>query len=560
MAIVHNRGWQRGLLLTILVGVLAGAAPAQDDVHSGHAHVGWVSAEILERPVSLRQGIGKIHEPVSTSSKQAQLFYDQGLAYLQSYEWIEAARSFHQALRTDPNLAMAYVGLSYAYSPMDFSAATATLEKAQSLEAGISERERQRIKVRELQLQAMLDPGSATAFAAFKGAIDDALREYPADEQFLLLRGNAEEINPFGNGQGCVVSSMPFYERALSVTPDNFAANHFLTHCYENSGRPEEALKFAREYVRLAPEIPHAHHMYGHVLRRTGGMLAAIAQFKIADELERAYFKRNNFEPTVDWHYPHNLGLLASSYQFLGKMREAESYYRKAGSLAAHSDFDAFNRKDLCEFFLDRGRYSEALPAARKLADSQFPLARAAGHSLAASALLSLDRRAEAADEFALAEKETAALPAAEGPAAKLYVAMARAQMLLAEHNSEAQTLLERIAKRIHAENGPDSWIQGLYELERINRAARASGDWQVASQFANFMMDRAPEYAGSHYAVALSAQHDGDKQRENAQFTLALKAWEHADADLAEIRELHKAGIGLPSNQRPDKKVAEVR
>jgi len=45
---------------------------------------------------------------------RAQAFFDQGLAYLHSYVWLDAARSFNEALRADPNLAMAQLGLSYA--------------------------------------------------------------------------------------------------------------------------------------------------------------------------------------------------------------------------------------------------------------------------------------------------------------------------------------------------------------------------------------------------------------------------------------------------------------
>src|SRR5262245_46125303 len=69
---------------------------------------------ILQRPVTLRQGIGVANERVTTSSPQAQAFYNQGVAYLHSFVWIEAARSFNQALRADANLAMALVGLSEA--------------------------------------------------------------------------------------------------------------------------------------------------------------------------------------------------------------------------------------------------------------------------------------------------------------------------------------------------------------------------------------------------------------------------------------------------------------
>src|SRR5882757_2300785 len=155
----------------LLVSVVADLTTAQNDPHSSHGHIGWISAEILNRPVTLRQGIGKIHEPVSTSSRQAQLFYDQGLAYLQSYVWVEAARSFHQALRSDPRLAMAYVGLSYAYSPMDFAAATDAIAEAQSLAISVPDRERRRIQIRDLQLKAMLDSRNSDAFTAFKQSL-----------------------------------------------------------------------------------------------------------------------------------------------------------------------------------------------------------------------------------------------------------------------------------------------------------------------------------------------------------------------------------------------------
>src|SRR5689334_3830375 len=128
---------RRGFLLAvgILVLILPSMMMAQADEHANHAIIGWIPQEILSRPVALRPGIGIYHEKVTTSSELAQRFYDQGVAYLHSYVWIEAARSFQQALRSDPQMAMAYLGLSYAYSPMDYHAARATLDRAESLSA-----------------------------------------------------------------------------------------------------------------------------------------------------------------------------------------------------------------------------------------------------------------------------------------------------------------------------------------------------------------------------------------------------------------------------------------
>jgi hypothetical protein len=50
----------------------------------------------VNRPLPLRTGIGSAHDDVAAASKAAQDFYDQGLAYLHSYLWLEAARSFNQ--------------------------------------------------------------------------------------------------------------------------------------------------------------------------------------------------------------------------------------------------------------------------------------------------------------------------------------------------------------------------------------------------------------------------------------------------------------------------------
>ncbi|HEY6903738.1 MAG TPA: hypothetical protein VI216_05485, partial [Candidatus Acidoferrales bacterium] len=216
---------------------------AQAGHSESHQRVGWIPLAFLERPIALQTGIGSIHEQVSTSSKEAQEFYDQGLAYLESYFWAQAARSFYEALHYDPKLAMAYVGLSYAYSPMDFHAAETALARAKSLSSEITDRERRRIQIRALQLNAMLDPSKIERELAVRDALDDALGAYPDDVMFLLLRGVAQEPSPFADGQGCIdMQAATFFNRVLALDPNNFAAHHFLTHCYENNGLFKEAL------------------------------------------------------------------------------------------------------------------------------------------------------------------------------------------------------------------------------------------------------------------------------------------------------------------------------
>ncbi len=138
--------------------------------------IGYAPREIVERPIGILEGVGTFHDPVTTSSKEAQAFYDQGMALVMSYEWIDAARSFHQALRLDPKLALAWLGLSDAYYGLqDPDAAKAAHSKAAELADGVSERERRRIEIRARQLDFMAQPQNAAKYNAWRKSIEDAL-------------------------------------------------------------------------------------------------------------------------------------------------------------------------------------------------------------------------------------------------------------------------------------------------------------------------------------------------------------------------------------------------
>jgi tetratricopeptide (TPR) repeat protein len=278
------------LFLAALWMPAAGAVLAQDDPHAAcAAPPSYVPVELLERPVPLRPGVGNSRETVTSKSAEAQAFYDQGLNYLESYMWIEASRSFHQALRLDPAMAMAHLGLSYVHSGLENpEAARLWLDGAKKLAAQASDRERRRLDIREKQLAAMADIKDAGLFLAYKKALDEALAKDMDDAALWLLRGTAEEGNAAGRGQRGGASSVAFYQAVLRLVPDHASAHHYLVHSYETIGRIDKALEHGEAYARLAPSIPHAAHMWGHDLRRVGRVDDAIEQFKKANALERA--------------------------------------------------------------------------------------------------------------------------------------------------------------------------------------------------------------------------------------------------------------------------------
>jgi tetratricopeptide (TPR) repeat protein len=538
-----------GILFLVVPGAISAQtslAFAQEGEHAGHALVGWVPDEILNRPVALRTGIGPYHEKVTTSSAVAQKFYDQGVAYLHNYVWIEAARSFHQALRTDPKMAMAYLGLSYAYSPMDYVAARVALERAQSLSAAADDRERRRIGIRQAHLEAMADTGNPAKLLAFRQAIDGALTAYPDDVELLLLRGHAEEPTPFGDGQGCVASAIPYYQRALAIAADNFAAHHFLTHCYENQGKFAGALEEARIYAQAAPQIPHAQHMFGHELRCVGRTEEAIQFFLKAEALENAYYRRENIPASLDWHHAHNLSLLASAYQYQGQLRLAERYFSEERGLTPFTEYSAFNRKDWPEFLLNRGDFGRALEAAQQMVRSPGMLARVAGHCLAGTALVTMHRTGEAEAELNAAQMESRGLNRTDAAAVSPYLDLLKLAIMLGRGSlTDAPALVERIGQYTRRATSADAWSQGLFRLEVMASLSRTTGHWQIAEQLATLMLAVDPYYGGSHYAMAMAAEQRGDRAAAVQEFGVAKRYWNQADVDFPPMLEIRKASSG---------------
>lgn len=518
----------------IWLGYVAGPALAQHEGHQPAGTVGWVPRELLERPLPLRQGIGKVHEGVTTTSPEAQAYYDQGLAYLHSYVWIEAARSFNQALRLDPSVAMAYLGLGDAYIGLqDLAGARAAFEKGQSLEAKLSEAERARITIRARQLDYLRDSGNLQKYFAYRQAITDALETSPNDPWLWILRGFADEGSPLAHGQGGAVDTIAFYQTALKLSPDNFAAHHYLAHTLENHGPMKEALEQSEIYVRLAPAIPHAHHMHGHDLRRAGRTEEAIQEFLKAQELEDAYYRAENIPPQLDWHHAHNLQLLAMSYETLGQMKAAEEAFRQAYALSAYVDFADYNRKAWPEFLLDRGRAQEAHAASQELIKSNWAMARFAGHSLAGRALAAMGQIDDARNELQLAEQETEQIHV--GVLKLLHDAsLLRAEILLREKKwDEGNRLMDQVEKEIVSVPGPDAWSEALFQLEYVARLAREVGDWQLAESTAAKMVKHDPSYAGGYFAVGLVAEHKGNTQIAKEELSTAEKLWNKADPGL---------------------------
>lgn len=535
-------------LCSIVALVLAAASSGHGQTAAGVEGVPAALGRILEKPLPLRAGIGTAHEAVTTSSARAQAFYDQGLAYLHSYVWIEAARSFNEALRADSTVALAHVGLSYALGELgDAEGARRATRTAQALAGKTSGRERVRIQLRASQLQASADPANAAVQAAYRKQLEGAIATYPNDVELLLLVGRAQEPSHEAHGMRVGSAAVQFYQRALAQAPDYFVTHHYLAHAYENSNLAAQALQHAGEFARRAPAVPHARHMFGHALQRVGRMADAIDEFRTADELGSAYLASEQIPEQYDWHYRHNLDLLGTSYQYMGQMQLGERILRRAFDMPSIGRVtEELKRKEWPLFLLARGRAREALAAAGALIDHPAPLVGALGHVLASRSLMALHRLEPAAEAGNNALRRMRAL----GPPGGILVPdlqLSQGEYLLRTREAvNGRAMLRDAVAKLRTQTGADTWIQTLYVLEGVGRSARELGDWALAHEMAEAMREHDPAYAGTSYAIALVAEQRGDLAAARDRYREVVVRWHAADPALPELLHARRQAAAL--------------
>ncbi|HEY7864055.1 MAG TPA: tetratricopeptide repeat protein [Thermoanaerobaculia bacterium] len=462
-----------------------------------------VEPALLERVVGVREGIGRSPQKVTTSSPQAQAFSDQGLALLHSYHWIEAARAYHQALRHDPDCAMAWMGLARAEQGLDRTAqASAAIEKAKSLAPKVSPRERRFIELRAQQMEAQSAPAGEQAgkHEAYKRAIEAALAEYPDDAELWILRGNTEEPGPWGRGQFGGVASIAYYETALVRSPGHFGAHHYLVHSFENVGRHAEAAVHGKIYAEAVPGVAHAQHMYGHVLPRLGRWDEARAQLEKADVIERRYAEAEKIRPGDDWHHIHNLQLLGWVYVRQGRYADAEKTFRRAFDTPVRMARSGFQQASLAEFYLLRGRLDDALKAARALSD-RAPVARTAGAAVEGEVLLAMGQKSQAREALARARKSyDAAIAGVTSSDARYvdyflspYIRQLEAVIGLRDGGDGRE--LVAMADDLAANPRFDAWGEGLFRLERVATDADRAGKSVLAAEVRERMRKIDPDY-----------------------------------------------------------------
>jgi tetratricopeptide (TPR) repeat protein len=173
------------------------------------------------------------------------------------------------------------------------------------------------------------------------------------------------------------------------------------------------------------------------------------------------------------------------------------------------------------------------------MASHPSPLVSAIGHVEEGEARLALNEPRAAAEEANAALRLMRGSPEGAGLVASALRQLQGELLLRRGQRDEGRAALRQVAKDVRAAPGPDAWVQALFTLEGIARAAREAGDWEFAAWAANQMLEHDPNYAGTHYARGTVARHDGNQVAARSAFEQARTLWAHADQGMLELQDL---------------------
>jgi tetratricopeptide (TPR) repeat protein len=301
----------------------------------------------------LFDGMGNLHHPITTPSKVAQRYFDQGLTLSYAFNHPEAIRSFRGALKHDPHCAMAHWGIAYASGPHvnrpmtkeDNARAWDALQKALALRSKVSAKERAFIDAMATRYQAELKEDRAALDQAYASAMREVVKQYPDDLDAQTIFSEALLNTIPWDYWKSDHSPRPETEEAFAAlrhvikhNPDHPGANHFYIHAVEAGPNPEWGLPSADRLARAVPAAGHLVHMPAHIYLRVGQYQDAVAANERAVKADRAYIRHcraQGFYPDV--YYPHNEHFLWSALLFQGRSADALAAAEKVAKIATES-------------------------------------------------------------------------------------------------------------------------------------------------------------------------------------------------------------------------------
>jgi tetratricopeptide (TPR) repeat protein len=296
-------------------------------------------------PFPLLEGLGNHTRKISTASPEAQRYFDQGLALLHGFNHGSAIRSFQEAVRLDPECAMAHWGIALASGPhINFPVvpppaaelAWTELVLAQQNTGKVSPVERDLIEALGKRYANPQPEDRSKLDLAYANAMREVWKKYPADTDVGAFFAEAmmdlrpwDQWTPEGKSQPGTDEIIATLDAVLKLDAQHPFANHLYIHAVEASPHPERALEAADRLRDLQPGLAHNVHMPSHIDIRIGRWHEAVeANLKAVDAVRRVRAAVGPPQGFILVYNAHNEHMLAYAAMMTGQSAVAIAHIR----------------------------------------------------------------------------------------------------------------------------------------------------------------------------------------------------------------------------------------
>lgn len=514
--------------------------------------------------VPLFQGLGKHQRLIHTHHADAQKYFDQGLAFLFAFNQDEAIRSFKQAVKLDPDCAMAYWGIAYANGPHynravvppeREKAALEALQQALARKAACSEANLGLILAVSKRHADPAPPDRKALNEEYAKAMSELWKQHPEDADIgALFAESLMNLQPWDlwtedqqpKGQTSLI--VHTLEKVMQLNPDHPLALHLYIHALEASAEPGKADAAAHRLRQLQPGLGHMVHMPSHIDIRRGRWQEAILANERAIRADADYRRQVPQQQFYRIYMLHNHHMLTFAAMMQGESkRSLNAIQAMIGSIPKEwlnvpenaAMIDAYIASPL-EVMVRFGMWDKILE--QPDFPEQFPISRALRHH-ARGVALAAQGQTEAARKEQIAFRELTKLVKSDAPfgnnTGPVVLALADdmldGEILLREgKKSEGfQALRRAIAKedQLRYDEPPD-WIVPVRHA--LGAFLLADGQAEEAEKVYREDLKRWPDNGWSLFglAEALERQNKAEEaEKINARFK---QIWQHADVKIA--------------------------
>lgn len=282
----------------------------------------------------LFENLGNLHFSITTKNNRAQAFFDQGFKLSYAFNHAEGHRSFMEAARLDPNMAMSYWGQAFALGPNindpfpdddRKNKINEAMLRAKKLASKSSLKEQALITALGERYSTNLTADPKDLNKKYMNAMARVVQQFPDDANIqILYAASVMNTVPWnywdadGNPSPNIKEAKIALEKAIQLEPENPGGHHYYIHMVELPF-PDLGVPSADKLVTLMPGAGHIVHMPSHIYIRVGRYLDAVKANQIAILADEDYISQcfsQGLYPLA--YYPHNIHFLWSSASLLG--------------------------------------------------------------------------------------------------------------------------------------------------------------------------------------------------------------------------------------------------